>query len=684
MMQRRYRQVGVGLWVGVSLWIFVLMVTPVAVIADAWEESTWSRTVYYHTEFKADAAGDGIIRLTAADRYELWFNGKVVGSDDDWTTMETYSLSVKKGKNEILVAVTNEGEGNGNGLLVDLEAGTLRLGTKVGNRDGAWRWSTDRPEEVKWVDAPLVQAGTMDVTKIQGLTNLLIDPVAGFSEDTDIGSPKGGIVLSRIEGRNLALDMPSNHTEANDGVLTSTWRAGVNCLNKFVSIDLREVRRVSGVRVITAAPKGKVTYRDNSLRGYSVEVSDDQFRWSEVAVLHGITEYKETTVRFHPVLTRYVRVVIAEIDGISAPEVAEMEVYGEGYSAQGMLASEALDLGASGKAKNIGEVTWEADVPEGTSVELQFRTSADGTVWSPWTGEYGVSGVSIEAPEPAQFLQYRVRLSSREEGVTPRFRSIQVAFSTDDVPAAWAWGRISPVAVEMGRDTTFSYALDVRFSPGNTGAERVIIAVPGAAMLEGDAPVEGLTGSVVDLDGAGMTARGLEIPFDPPLRQDAQLVIHFRTTMYSISHAFYAQLLGPGSENPLNVAEDTREGGTWLVSAPQVLDRVLLDVGAMPRIFTPNGDGSNDGTTIAFTLAKVEDVHVSVRIFSPGGALLRDLYQGRLPAGRYDGSSSLSPGRWDGTDDSGELLPPGVYFYQVEVEGDEGDERWVGTVGIAY
>ena len=695
MMKRNREQLS-----SLSLWVFMLTVpAPVAPEMECdsgvCREASWDNTTWYHSEFEADVAGDGVIRLTAADRYDLWFNGERIPPDaagsGDWTQMNKYEVEVERGSNEILVAVTNQGTGNGNGLLVELETGAQRTGTKVGNREdreGAWRWSSEDPEEVEvdWDGATLVQAGSIDLAQIVGRTDLSVVPVAGYLGDVDIGTREGGIALSLTEGRNLALGQPSNVLEANDGVLTSSWTPGANALNKHVSVDLREVRRVSSVRVITKAPSGRSgTYFTNSLKGYSVQVSEDQFRWSEVAVLHGITEYEETTVRFEPALARYIRIVVAEIDGISAPDVAEVEVYGEAYSAAGMFESEPLDLDERGRAKNIGKVTWEADVPEGTSVALQFRTMVD-EVWSPWTREYAYedSNTFVESPEPASQFQYRVQLSTSVEGATPRFRSITVESSVDDVPAESALGRISPVTVEMGRDTAFTYNLDLRISGENRGVERLIISVPGPVTLDPVAPVDGLEGSGSQVVGAGMTERGLEIPFDPPLDEDVQLAVHLKAAMYSIAHSWSAQLLAPGSENPQNVVEDTRTGGSWLVSAPQVLDRVLLDVGVAPPVFTPNGDGSNDDATFVFTLAKAEGAPVSVRVFSLDGSLVRELHTGPLSARRYDGSSQSAPGRWDGTDDRGNVVPPGIYLYELLVEAGGGDERRMGTVGVVY
>ena len=681
--------------------VFLLTLpAPVAseVVCDSGEceEHTWTQTTWYYSEFEADVAGDGVIRVTAADRLDdLWFNGDSIRLNSigsrDWTRMtDEYDIEVERGTNEILVAVTNQGSGNGSGLLVELETGAQRTGTKVGNREdreGAWRWSSEDPDvvEVDWEDAPLVQAGSMDLAQIEGRTDPSIVPVAAYPGDVDIGTEDGGITLSLIDGRNLALDQPSNVLEANDGVLTTSWTPGANALNKHVTMDLREVHRVSGVRVITKAPSGRSgTYFINSLKGYSVQVSEDQFRWTEVAVLHGITEYEETSVRFEPALARYIRIVVAEIDGISAPDVAEVEVYGEAHSAAGTFESEPLDLDEPSRAKNIGKITWEADVPVGTSVDLQFRTMVDG-VWSPWTREYAYadSNTFVESPEPASQFQYRVQLSTSVEGVTPRFRSITVESSADDVPAESASGRISPVTVEMGRDTTFTYDLDLEISGQNSGVERLIIAVPGPVTLDPAAPIDGLEGSGSQVAGAGMTDRGLEIPFDPPLDEDVQLSIHMMATMYTIAHSWSTQLLALDSENPQNVVEDTRGGG-WLVSAPQVLGQVLLDAQAQPAVFTPNGDGTNDHATIVFTLAKVEGAPASVRVFSLDGSLVRELYAGPLSARRYDGSSQSPPGRWDGTDADGNVVPPGIYLYELLVEAGGGDERRMGTVGVVY
>jgi len=58
------------------------------------------------------------------------------------------------------------------------------------------------------------------------------------------------------------------------------------------------------------------------------------------------------------------------------------------------------------------------------------------------------------------------------------------------------------------------------------------------------------------------------------------------------------------------------------------------------------------------------------------GELERSL-SGRLPVGEH----TLT---WDGRDDEGKLVPPGVYLYRITVSSDEGENFASGSVGVCY
>ncbi|MCK4305830.1 MAG: T9SS type A sorting domain-containing protein [Candidatus Eisenbacteria sp.] len=66
------------------------------------------------------------------------------------------------------------------------------------------------------------------------------------------------------------------------------------------------------------------------------------------------------------------------------------------------------------------------------------------------------------------------------------------------------------------------------------------------------------------------------------------------------------------------------------------------------------------GTTISFTLAATGDI--DLQIFDVNGRLIRNLIDGKLPAG-------LHRIAWDGLDNSEYPLASGTYFYRLRVDG---------------
>jgi flagellar hook assembly protein FlgD len=77
------------------------------------------------------------------------------------------------------------------------------------------------------------------------------------------------------------------------------------------------------------------------------------------------------------------------------------------------------------------------------------------------------------------------------------------------------------------------------------------------------------------------------------------------------------------------------------MTAPFIVDRTLGGLSATPALFSPNGDGRLDATSVAYTLA--QPASVAVRI-EQAGALVADLGTQSLPAGPqqlpWDGTSA--------------------------------------------
>ena len=97
-----------------------------------------------------------------------------------------------------------------------------------------------------------------------------------------------------------------------------------------------------------------------------------------------------------------------------------------------------------------------------------------------------------------------------------------------------------------------------------------------------------------------------------------------------------------------------------------------------PNPFTPNADGINDVVNISYKLLRViSAVPVSVEFFDLSGRLIKALYSGADPLGEYEHT-------WDGRDDFGNLVSPGIYLFRIQADMQSGREINAGTLSVAY
>lgn len=723
--------------VGVLLTTGLLLVGPLsgrgfgkARSADTWKEEAWRSAIYYRASFSMDGAMEGLLHIAAVDSYEVYVNGDLVGSDSVWTRMRTYPVSLKTRNNDLAVKVVHFGRGRGNGLMAVLvgedpivtqvvvadnivsDTTLFRYATTTDRSEAVWYWNvqgdkgwptgTPKPED-GW---RLIQGGEVDVDQVvldeeqqEQVSASSAEWIAGFPGGVDLGAAEGEVRLKRVTGLNLAQGQPAQIPQLVDGDLSSStrvdnsWKPGVLSLGYGAWVDLGRRLKINEMRVITKG-SGAADFLKNSLRGYSVQISDNLIEWSEIGNVPTIKNYRKSSLTFGPLRTRYVRMQITKLSGMDSPDVVEMEVFGEGYALEGMYTSDILDFGVPDSAKNFDRIRWRAKIPRHTEARMQFRTGDTlGDFEDPeegWGEEYTgldtLNTVSLHSPEPAKFLQYRVLLATANEAVTPVFRGIEIGYSTEDIPVSRARGKVVPRRANMGVDSVFTYVLHLGFGAKDTGIEKIHIEVPSSAELVGD--VRGAEG--VQVERVQSTNRELQITFAEPIKDVDSLEVSFRTRLYGNTHRFRSYVYGPGSENPLNVSEYTQGGASWTVVVDQVLSEALLEVRAVPHVFSPNGDGVCDYTVIEFVLTKVQEPRaVDIQIFDPSGVMVRDLPVGRLTAGAYlhprsVGLETQAPGYWDGKDENGDRVPPGIYLYRVKADMDQGEAIQGGTVVVAY
>ncbi len=105
-----------------------------------------------------------------------------------------------------------------------------------------------------------------------------------------------------------------------------------------------------------------------------------------------------------------------------------------GHVASGTILSDVKDTKLISR---FGAISWRAEQPNGTSVALQVRSgnvAEPDTTWSDWSPEQ-TDPENAQAQVPVgRFVQYRVKLSTRDPAVTPELSSVSLRYQSANLP----------------------------------------------------------------------------------------------------------------------------------------------------------------------------------------------------------------------------------------------------------
>ena len=445
-------------------------------------------------------------------------------------------------------------------------------------------------------------------------------------------------------------------------------------------------------------------------------------------------------IDFEPVKARFMRLewLMHPEEWAHVTNLAEVQLFGEGYQPEVMLTSDLIRLGGS---RNLFEIEWEADTPPGTEVTLQTRTGARldttfhyfrivgedtleivmdteaaakkaydklrlgkgpivpelvaGGDWAPWSEPYFDSqGSAITSPSPREYLLIRATLRADEPDVRATLNNIRLTF--DNPVARRLLGEVTPGFVEnLGQASP--YALDVAIDTLTAGFDELLVRPPtgmeltyGTLYAGTEAEMAGGTDmGTLALSGVEKLAEGdsLHLSFPAIQRSDGveRIRLEFTGTLFSGGGRLQASLRrndrGAGAWQ--RVDEKVARSSLTLVATTQS-NELFHDLMIDPPVLTPNGDGVNEEVTLSFTvLLAGSNTAVEAEIFDLGGR----------PVARVVEVREVSTGpfqiTWDGRNQEGELVPPGVYTVRLGVDGDTGDtdlanRELLRTIAVAY
>jgi hypothetical protein len=416
-------------------------------------------------------------------------------------------------------------------------------------------------------------------------------------------------------------------------------------------------------------------------------------------------------------------------------EIAEVEIYGGGFAPSATYTSNLIPLGEPG---SLGSLTWSGSRDEGAEVELTMRSGSDDDPniywrhtfrgsersqfdasgkpltraaylkleggeqagiapdtrnWEFWTPplDFDEQKIRLVAERPRQFVQFNADfLSERPADAGSRLDFLEFTLSKPPI-VSQVVAEIFPVAVPPREVTRFTYTLLPEFARDDLGFDSIEIETPvQAASVDTiilSSPTDPLAIDTLDVTNMALLGpSGFLITLPEEYRRDAQ------SSLIPIQVIFRAQVFQYGTVFEGRVFDSTRE---WEVhqrlaggDADPLVDGNTLSValtevetGAVLRLsspaLTPNGDGINDELTIAYELVNmVGSVPVTVGFFDLSGRKVAEVVSQRA-SGQFTET-------WDGTDGSGNLMPPGMYILRMEVETDERTDTVTEAVALVY
>ncbi|MFO0954051.1 MAG: hypothetical protein U0835_23430 [Isosphaeraceae bacterium] len=146
-----------------------------------------------------------------------------------------------------------------------------------------------------------------------------------------------------------------------------------------------------------------------------------------------------------------------------------------GFVTEGRLVSEVHDARLLSR---FGALSWRAELPPGTSVGVQVRTGNVGVpdeTWSPWSAEQTDPATARAASPSGRFVQYRVRLSTRDPARSPELTGVALSYRSGNLAPEIA--RLDVPDLNAADGTTRQTRLNLRWEASDPNDDELQFTV---------------------------------------------------------------------------------------------------------------------------------------------------------------------------------------------------------------
>jgi hypothetical protein len=321
---------------------------------------------------------------------------------------------------------------------------------------------------------------------------------------------------------------------------------------------------------------------------------------------------------------------------------------------------------------------------------IRASVAYDDENWTFWSTPFTESGQSIQLRSGA-FIQLKVTFES--SAFTDYVRLDSLWIEQAPLLAREVFGEVArldqlqPIKgyaeVELGEMTDFAYELAAVFSgSGQLGFDELRIRTGGRTSFKSLA----LGGVEVDPREVVEDDNGLRLLLPERMTRDNNqpMRLVFGAEVFDLATSFDGEVVDREQETlpqPIiagDVSEEISTNGLRVLSSGAKAPELVQDLHFSTPVMTPNGDGVHDELAVTYSLFGLpEQVSVVLSVYSLDGRQVAAVEAGT----QRSGTQTVT---WNGRDENGRLLAPGVYLLAVGVQSEQSEDLKVSPLGIAY